>query len=123
MPKAIWNGTILVESDETVIVEGNHYFPPESLNREYFRSSSEHSTCPWKGDADYYDVVIGGSVNEGAAWFYPHPKPAAENIKGHVAFWNGQGSGAGNRRRSRPALVAILGLTAVRHFRGPAAGS
>ena len=87
--KAIWKGVELAQSDETEIVEGNHYFPPSSVNREYFEDGSMHSTCPWKGDASYYNVVVGGEKNEGAAWFYPEPKEAAENIKNYVAFWKG----------------------------------
>jgi uncharacterized protein (DUF427 family) len=87
--KAIWNGVTLAESDKTVVVEGNHYFPPDSINREYFKESDRHSTCPWKGEASYYDVVVGGEVNRGAAWYYPDPKPAASNIKDHIAFWRG----------------------------------
>jgi uncharacterized protein (DUF427 family) len=87
--KAIWQDTVLAESDDTVVVEGNHYFPEDSINRAYFQESSNHTTCPWKGEASYYDVVVDGNVNSGAAWYYPEPKQAAENIKGHVAFWKG----------------------------------
>lgn len=87
--KAIWNGTVLAESDDTVVVEGNHYFPLESLQREHFRDSDLHSVCPWKGTASYYDVVVGDAVNAGAAWYYPTPKPAAQEITGRVAFWKG----------------------------------
>jgi len=87
--KAVWNETILAESDDTVVVEGNHYFPPESLNREYFTDSPRTSTCPWKGVASYYDVVVDGETNAGAAWYYPEPKDAAEEITGRVAFWKG----------------------------------
>lgn len=89
MPKAIWNGAVLAESDKTEIVEGNHYFPPNTINRTYFRENATHTTCPWKGVASYYDVVVDGKVNAGAAWYYPDPKPAASNIKDHVAFWRG----------------------------------
>lgn len=89
MAKAVWNGVVLAESEETVMVEGNHYFPPGALKREYFESSDSHTVCPWKGVASYYDVVVGDSVNRGAAWFYPDPKPAAADIKDHVAFWRG----------------------------------
>ena len=87
--KATWHDAILAESDDTVVVEGNHYFPPDSLRREYFRSSDEHTHCPWKGEASYYDIVVNGEVNESAAWYYPDPKPAAANIKGRIAFWKG----------------------------------
>ena len=89
MPKAIWKGVVLAESDDTEIVEGNQYFPPDSLERQYFRESEEHSLCGWKGTANYYDVVIDGQINEQAAWYYPDPMPAATNIKGYVAFWKG----------------------------------
>lgn len=75
--------------DDIVLVEGNNYFPPESLRREYFNASDQHTHCPWKGDASYYDVVVAGASNEGAAWYYPDPKEAAANIKGRVAFWKG----------------------------------
>ena len=87
--KAIWREAVLAESDDTVVVEGNHYFPPDSVNRDYFQQSDTHSTCPWKGEASYYDVVVGGQVNSDAAWYYPEPKQAAANIKDHVAFWKG----------------------------------
>jgi uncharacterized protein (DUF427 family) len=89
MPRAVWNGAVLAESDQTVKVEGNHYFPPESLNREYFTGSNTTSTCPWKGKARYYDVTVDGKTNPGAAWYYPAPSPAARQIKDHVAFWHG----------------------------------
>jgi uncharacterized protein (DUF427 family) len=71
------------------MVEGNHYFPPETINREFFRDSAESSVCPWKGTASYFDVVVDGEMNRGAAWYYPSPSPAAANIKDHVAFWRG----------------------------------
>lgn len=89
MMRAIWNGTVLAESDDTVVVEGNHYFPAEALRREHFHDSDLHSVCPWKGTASYYDVVVGDAVNPGAAWYYPTPKPAAQEIAGRVAFWKG----------------------------------
>lgn len=87
--KATWNGTVLAESNDTVVVEGNHYFPPESLNTEALEPSSTTSTCPWKGKASYYSVVAGGDKNADAAWYYPDPSDAASNIKDHVAFWKG----------------------------------
>lgn len=87
--KAIWNGAVLAESDQTVVVEGNHYFPPEALRREFFRESGHHTLCPWKGTASYYDVVVGGQTNANAAWYYPNPSDAARNIAGRVAFWKG----------------------------------
>jgi uncharacterized protein (DUF427 family) len=86
---ATWNGAVIAQSDETIMVEGNHYFPPESVNAGLLHASSNHTRCPWKGTADYYDVVVDGNVNEGAAWFYPSPKPAASDIKNYVAFWRG----------------------------------
>lgn len=87
--KATWKGEVLAESDETVVVEGNHYFPVDSIRREHFRESETHTICPWKGTASYYDVVVGGDVNKDAAWFYPEPKDAASEIKDRVAFWRG----------------------------------
>ena len=89
MPKAIWNNKILAESDNTEIVEGNHYFPADSVNREYFKDSETRSACPWKGEASYYNIKVDGKTNLDAAWYYPEPKPAANNIKNYVAFWNG----------------------------------
>ena len=89
MPKAIWNGAIIAQSDQTEIVEGNHYFPAESINREYLRESDKTTECPWKGTANYYDVVVDEDVNKDAAWYYASPKAAAENIKDRVAFWKG----------------------------------
>jgi uncharacterized protein (DUF427 family) len=87
--RATWKDSVLAESDDTVVVEGNHYFPAESLNREHFRESGTHTTCPWKGVASYYDVVVGGETNSDAAWYYPEPKDAAKEITGRVAFWKG----------------------------------
>lgn len=87
--RAIWRNRVLAESDDTVVVEGNHYFPHDSIRREYFRPSDTHTTCPWKGQASYYDVVVGEEVNADAAWYYPEVKEAAANIKGRVAFWKG----------------------------------
>ena len=87
--KASWNGVVLAESESTKVVEGNHYFPRESVNSEYFQASETTSACPWKGTASYYNLVVGGDVNADAAWFYPEPKEAAGEIKDHVAFWKG----------------------------------
>lgn len=87
--KASWNGQILAESGDTIIVEGNHYFPADSINAEFFDASDHHSYCPWKGMAYYYDVVVNGESNSNAAWFYPQTKEAADEIKGRVAFWGG----------------------------------
>jgi uncharacterized protein (DUF427 family) len=89
MAKAIWEGAVLAESDATVEVEGNQYFPPQAINSEYFKPSDKHTTCPWKGLASYYHVEVNGKRNADAAWFYPEPKSAAQEIKGHVAFWKG----------------------------------
>ena len=87
--KAIWNGAVIAESDRTEVVEGNHYFPPEAVKKEFFRPSETHTVCGWKGTASYYDVVVDGEVNRDAAWYYPEAKEAAKNIENHVAFWKG----------------------------------
>lgn len=87
--KAIWKGATLAQSDDTVVVEGNHYFPIDSIRREYFGDSETHTTCPWKGLASYYDIAVEGETNNDAAWYYPEPKEAAANIKNRVAFWKG----------------------------------
>ena len=89
MPKAIWNGAVIAESDHCEVVEGNQYFPADAIKQEYFQPSDTHSTCPWKGIASYYNVVVEGEVNKDAAWYYPEPKSAASNIKDHIAFWRG----------------------------------
>lgn len=89
MAKAVWNGAVLAESDQTIMVEGNHYFPPDAIHNEYFKPSSIHSTCPWKGLASYYNVEVDGKSNPNAAWYYPTPKDAAKQIAGYVAFWKG----------------------------------
>jgi uncharacterized protein (DUF427 family) len=89
MPRALWKGTVIAESDRSHVVENNHYFPPEAVRREHVRPSDTHTTCGWKGEASYYDVVVGDDVNRDAAWYYPDPKPAAHEIEGWVAFWRG----------------------------------
>ena len=89
MATATWNGQVLAESNDTVVVEGNHYFPLESLHREFFQDSTDTSVCGWKGTAKYFNVVVDGKVNDNAAWYYPEPKPDAEQIKDRVAFWRG----------------------------------
>jgi len=89
MTRATWNGAVLAESDETIVVEGNHYFPRDSIVTEHFAESSQQSRCPWKGTASYFDVVVAGQTNPGAAWYYPEPKSAAADIKDYVAFWKG----------------------------------
>ena len=87
--KAVWNGKIVAESDDTVVVEGNHYFPAGAVKGEYFKESQTHSTCPWKGLASYYTLEVDGKKNPDAAWYYPTPKDAAKEISGRVAFWKG----------------------------------
>lgn len=89
MAKAVWNDTVLAESDTFEVVDGNIYFPAEALRREHFTESDHKSNCPWKGVASYYTVTVDGDENAKAAWYYPEPKPAAENIRDHVAFWRG----------------------------------
>ena len=89
MTQAIWNGAVLAESDQTIVVEGNHYFPPESINQEYFRPSDTHSFCGWKGQASYYTIAVAGQENQDAAWYYPDAKEKAKNIEGYIAFWRG----------------------------------
>ena len=89
MAKAIWENAVLAESDDLVTVEGNKYFPADSIKREYFKPSSQTTICPWKGTASYYDVEVAGKTNPAAAWYYPEPKPAAREIRGRVAFWRG----------------------------------
>ncbi|MHB1005763.1 MAG: DUF427 domain-containing protein [Chloroflexota bacterium] len=87
--KAVWNGAVIAQSDQYEVVEGNVYFPPEAVGKDYLRPSATHSTCPWKGEASYFDVVVDGKINRDAAWYYPSPKDAAKNITGHIAFWRG----------------------------------
>ena len=89
MVKAVWKGVVLAQSDKTIVVEGNHYFPPEAINWEYFTPSETHTVCPWKGTASYYQVQVDGQMNRDAAWYYPEPKSAAANIQGRIAFWRG----------------------------------
>jgi len=112
MPRAVWNGTVIADSDATVVVEGNHYFPPESIRWEHLQESTRATVCPWKGRARYFTVVVDGKTNRDAAWQYPNPTPAARRIAGHVAFWRGvrvehsertDGNGSGERpgRRRR----------------------
>ncbi len=87
--KAIWNNQVIAESSDTIVVEGNHYFPADAINKEYLKSSVTHSVCPWKGKASYYSIEVDGKVNEDAAWYYPEPKEAAKQIKSRVVFWRG----------------------------------
>lgn len=89
MKKAIWNNTVIAESDKTVVIENNHYFPANSIKKEYFKSSDTHSNCPWKGIASYYHIEVAGKVNKDAAWYYPEASELAKSIKGYVAFWKG----------------------------------
>ena len=120
--KALWNGTVIADSQDTVVVEGNHYFPLESVNLSHLEPSQTHSVCPWKGTASYYDVVVDGQRNPDAAWYYPEPKPAAAEISGRVAFWHGvkvvsasevaDGEGGSRRHpRSGPSRPASQPLT------------
>ncbi len=87
--KAIWNDQILAESDNTKVVEGNHYFPPEAIHKEFFKASDTNTTCPWKGEASYFSLEVEGKENKDAAWYYPHTSDLAKHIEGYVAFWKG----------------------------------
>lgn len=87
--KAIWNGTVIAESDDTVVIEGNHYFPADTIKKEYFKPTETHTVCPWKGTASYYSINVNGDVNKDAAWYYLETSDLAKAIKGHVAFWKG----------------------------------
>ncbi len=107
MMRAVWNGVVLAEAPRTVRVEGNHYFPPASIHRDYFVESSTKTVCPWKGLARYYTVAVGGEVNPDAAWYYPKPSPLACKIKNHVAFWNGVRI-EGEPEGGRPGLLGWL---------------
>ena len=89
MKRATWNGMVIAESNRCEVVEGNQYFPADSVTREYLRDSTTRTVCGWKGTASYYDVVVNGETNKDAAWYYPDPKPAADNVKGYIAFWKG----------------------------------
>ncbi len=89
MPRAIWNGAVIAESDKCEVVEGNQYFPADSINKQYFKESSTHTTCPWKGVASYYTIEVDGQENKDAAWYYPSTKDKAKNIEGYIAFWRG----------------------------------
>ena len=94
--KAIWNNQVIAESDQTVVIEGNHYFPRESVKKEFLKDSDTHSTCPWKGQASYYSILVDGELNKDAAWYYPDPKSAASVIKDRIAFWKGVNLTIGN---------------------------
>jgi uncharacterized protein (DUF427 family) len=89
MARAIWQNTVIAESGKTIVVEGNHYFPPDAVRKEFLKPSSTHTECPWKGTASYYNVEVNGEKNPDAAWYYPDPRAAARQIKDHVAFWRG----------------------------------
>jgi uncharacterized protein (DUF427 family) len=110
MPRAIWNGVVIAESDDTVVVEGNHYFPLDSVKREYLVESGTHTVCPWKGLASYYTLEVDGERNMDAAWYYPHPTPLARKVRGRVAFWRGvQIARTEDEEASRPrGLLARL---------------
>lgn len=87
--KAIWNDTVIAQSNNTIVIEGNHYFPVDTIKSEYFRASETHTVCHWKGEASYFDIAIGDDINKDAAWYYPNPKELASSIKNYVAFWKG----------------------------------
>ncbi len=87
--KAIWNNEVVAESSETIVIEGNHYFPPDSVKKDLLVESSTHTSCPWKGEASYYDIVVGDKTNKDGAWFYPEPKEKAKEIKDYISFWRG----------------------------------
>jgi uncharacterized protein (DUF427 family) len=87
--KAIWNGEVIAESDDTIVIEGNHYFPPDSVKSDFLTDSETHTVCPWKGTASYYNILVNGEVNADAAWYYPEVSEMAKGIKGYVAFWKG----------------------------------
>lgn len=109
MVRAIWNGTVIAESDRTIVIEGNHYFPPADVRSEYLKPTDSHTVCPWKGTASYYTVTVGGKENSDAAWFYPETKDAAARIKGYLAFWHGvevQAAAGGAARKG--VLGALL---------------
>ena len=111
--KAVWNGAVLARSDDTVVVEGNHYFPVDSLDTSYLVESRKHTVCPWKGVASYYTVVVDGKENRDAAWCYPHPSPLARKVRGRVAFWRGvevvaDGRDIGDIGPSTPLLARLL---------------
>ncbi|WP_116770262.1 DUF427 domain-containing protein [Maribacter litoralis] len=89
MVQAIWNNEVIAESDATIVIEGNHYFPPSSIKQEYFKNTETHTKCPWKGEASYYDIEVDGDVNKDAAWYYPEVSELAKSIKGYIAFWKG----------------------------------
>ncbi len=117
MLRAVWSGAVLAEAEDTVRLEGNHYFPPGSLDERYIRESRTTTVCPWKGVARYYDVVVDGQVNPDAAWYYPQPSPLARKIKNHVAFWQGVVvEGAHESGRAKRQLAA-RGLR--QRLRGP----
>jgi len=89
MKQAIWNGKVIAESDKTIVIEGNHYFPATTIKKEFYQPSNTHTVCPWKGTASYYSLQVDGKENKDAAWYYPETKGAAKNIEGYVAFWKG----------------------------------
>ncbi len=109
--QAIWNGHVVAESEKTVVVEGNHYFPPDSIRRDYFEESSRRTVCPWKGVASYFDIVVEGERNSGGAWYYPDASAAAKQIENYVAFWQGvkvQKAGDGGENTAEEGLWSRL---------------
>ena len=113
MPQAIWNGAVIADSDDTIVVEGNHYFPLEAVDQRYLVESDSHSVCPWKGTASYYSLEVDGQRNEDAAWYYPNPSRLAKKVAGRVAFWHGveivDDGGGETEGRSRGLLASLLG--------------
>ncbi len=89
MKKAIWNGQTIAESNDTIVIEGNHYFPPSDINKAFFTNNETHTVCSWKGTASYFDITVNGKINKDAAWYYPETSDLAKNIKGYIAFWKG----------------------------------
>ena len=112
MPRAVWNSVVLAESDKTVKLEGNHYFPVDSINKEYFKKSQKQTVYPWKGTASYYDIEVDSKVNQAAAWYYPKPSKAASKIKNQVAFWGGvkvEGSSGASEGGLLSSLKSLFG--------------
>ena len=114
MIRAIWQGVVVAESDETVLIEGNHYFPRHSIRWEYLKANPRTTVCGWKGTADYYDIEVAGEVNRGAVWCYANPKPAAETIRGRLAFWRGV-SVVAVADDARPTGASVVGKNASLH--------
>lgn len=108
MPQAVWNDTVIAESDDTIVVEGNHYFPREAVNPDYLKESSTQTACPWKGLASYYDIEVDGKTNAASAWYYPEPSSAAANIKDRIAFWKGVKVESGSRGEGGSRVAGLF---------------